>query len=282
MIGLIIGMMIVTMLLPSLAATPTVGTKKEVFTQCYIKATGAIEFTWKLNDIPIGLRYRFISYWPIVFNEPNVDVTIYSKKNGDILWEDTIQSGQWVLYLVGFLGKYNNEGSSADTLIANLDGKACFVMLSTEGDTKSDATDQGFHRSVSSSVSIDDIPSITTQERYMNCYLEISGYMHNDWPAFVKFPNMVQIGWRSQLNSDKVLFGAYSYILFEKDVTIKVYDKQDGDLLWQHEGVIDPLITLLGFSGEYILDDTPYELPHITLTGTAGFLGVILKDFPDP
>ena len=128
--GLIIGILVATMLLPSIAATSTFGNKKEVFKHCYIEATGEIDFTFKLNDIPIGLRYRYISFWPIVFIEPNVDVTIYSKKNGDILWEDTFESGQWVLYLVGFIGKYNNDGSTAETLIANLDGRACFVMIS--------------------------------------------------------------------------------------------------------------------------------------------------------
>jgi hypothetical protein len=129
-IGIIAGMLVVSMLLPSIAATSTVGTKREVFKHCYIEATGEIDFTFKLNDIPIGLRYRYISFWPIVFIEPNVDVTIYSKKNGDILWEDTFESGQWVLYLVGFIGKYNTDGSTAETLIANLDGRACFVMIS--------------------------------------------------------------------------------------------------------------------------------------------------------
>ena len=132
MIGIPIGILIVIMLLPSMTAISTIGTKKEIFKHCYIEATGPIDFTWKLNDIPIGLQYRFISFWPVVFNEPDVDVTIYSKKNGDILWQDTFESGQWVLYLVGFIGKYNNDGSTAETLIANLDGRTCFVMIASK------------------------------------------------------------------------------------------------------------------------------------------------------
>jgi hypothetical protein len=256
--------------------------EKKVFTNCYIEATGSIDFTWQLNDIPLGLRYRFISFWPIVFNEPDVDVTIYSKKNGDILWKDTFESGQWVLYLVGFIGKYNNDGSTDETLIANLDGRTCFVMISSDVDLKDDTNNKGFVRSTSSSVSINNIPSVNIPGRYRNCYLEISGYMHNDWPAVIKLPNMFQLLWIHQFDSDKVLFGLYSYILFEKDAMIKIYDEKDGDLLWQHEGIIDPLITLIGFSGDVVIDNTPYQLPYITLNGNTRFIGIKLNDFPDP
>jgi hypothetical protein len=281
-IGIIAGMLVVSMLLPSIAATSTVGTKREVFKHCYIEATGEIDFTFKLNDIPIGLRYRYISFWPIVFIEPNVDVTIYSKKNGDILWEDTFESGQWVLYLVGFIGKYNNDGSTAETLIANLEGSACFILISPDSDNQQHTTNQEVDQSISSSITMNDIQSLKIKERYLNCYLEISGYMHNDWPAFIKFPNMLQIGWIHGLNSAKVLFGLYSYILFEEDVSLKIYDKKDGNLLWQHQGSIDPLVSLIGFSGDYVIDDTPYQLPHITLNGNTRFLSVKLHNYPDP
>jgi len=281
-ICLIMGMLVVTVLFPSITATSIGSTKKEIFTNCYIEASGEIDFTWQLNDIPIGLRYRFISFWPVVFNEPNADVTIYSKKNGEVLWQDTFESGQWVLYLVNFLGKYNNDGSTAETLVANLDGRACFVMISSDVDLKDVIINEGFCRSVNSSVSIPIIPSVNSPGRYRNCYLEISGYMHNDWPAIVKLPNMAQVLWIYQQDSIKVPFGLYSYILFEEDAIIKVYDEKDGNLLWQHEGIIDPLITLIGFSGDVVIDDTPYQLPYITLNGNTRFLGIKLNDYPDP
>ena len=56
MIGIIIGMLVVTMLLPLITATSTYSIKKEIFTSCYIEASGEIDFTWQLNDIPIGLQ----------------------------------------------------------------------------------------------------------------------------------------------------------------------------------------------------------------------------------
>jgi len=278
MIGIIIGMLVVAMLLPSITATAPSETKKRVFTGCYIEASGPIDFTWQLNDIAIGFRYRYISFWPVVFNEPDSDVTIYSKKNGDILWGDTFESGQWVLYLVGFIGKYNNDGSTADTLIANLEGRACFILISPDSDNQQHTTNQDVEQTISSSVTMNDIQSLKIKERYLNCYLEISGYMHHDWPAIIKYPNMLQIVWIYGLNSAKVLFGLYSYILFEEDASIKIYDKKDGKLLWQHQEIIDPLVTLIGFSGDYVIDDTPYQLPHITLNGNVRFLGIRLND----
>jgi len=42
-IGFVIGMLVVTILLPSIAAAPTFGNKKEIFRDCYIEATGAVE-----------------------------------------------------------------------------------------------------------------------------------------------------------------------------------------------------------------------------------------------
>ncbi len=254
----------------------------EYFTGCYIEASGEIDFTWQLNDIPVGLRYRYISFWPIVFNEPNVDVTLCTKKNGDVLWEDSFESGQWVLYLVNFIGLYNNDGSSSDTLIANLDGRVTLVVISTKGEDGYEALNQAIERSSCIPDSPKGIPLLNSGGRYRNCYLKISGYMHHDWPAVVKLPNMVQKLWLYQPDTAQVRFGVYSYILFEDDASIMVYDTKDGTLLWQHEGILDPLLTLVGFSGEFVIDASPHSLPYITVEGRVQFLGIVLHDFPEP
>jgi hypothetical protein len=276
-IGLILVMLMIPLLLPSTQATAPAQTKRHVFANCYLEATGAIDFTFKINDIPIGLRYRYISFWPVVFNEPNVDVTISSRKNGRVLWEDTFNSGQWVLYLVGFFGKYNNDGSTAQTLRANLDGRTCFIMISPLKNTD-DATDQPTESSTST-VTPPNVQPLLTEGRYRNCYLEISGYMHNDWPAFIKFPNLVRFLWVYDAGTNHVRNGLYSYIIFEKNASIKVYDEKNGNLLWQHRGTASPLLTLVGFSGDCAIDYPPNELPYITLNGDVRFLGIRLKHF---
>jgi hypothetical protein len=134
------------------------------------------------------------------------------------------------------------------------------------------------------------LPSITAkishscpvepEGRYKNCYIEASGDIHNDWPAFIKLPNVVRFVWLKQSNLD-VRFGLYSYILFGKNATVTIYDKEGGTQLWQHQGIHDPSITLLGFSGEYVFDGTPYNLTHATINGNARLLGIRLYDFPD-
>ena len=134
------------------------------------------------------------------------------------------------------------------------------------------------------------LPSITAtnsnsnlakpEGQYKNCYIVASGLEHSDWPAVIKLPNVVRIMWLKQSNSD-VRFGLYSYVLFGKDATVTIYDKEGGTQVWQHQGIHDPLITLVGFSGEYTFNESPGNLTQIMINGTARFLSIRLCDFPD-
>ena len=105
----------------------------EYFSNCYLVASGDVTFTFQLSDIKIGLHRDLILYWPIIFNEPNVDVTILDKKDGNILWQNNVDQDQWVLHLVGFRGMYNTDGSTLENLIVNLDGRAAFISINLEG-----------------------------------------------------------------------------------------------------------------------------------------------------
>ena len=64
--------------------------------------------------------------------EPNVAVTIYAEKNGDILWQDTGLTGVWGMRLLLYSGIYTNEGSTEDQLIVNLQGNAKIAITYTE------------------------------------------------------------------------------------------------------------------------------------------------------
>jgi len=131
-IGLTICMLVVIMLFPSITATSTFGNKKEVFKDCYIEATGAVEPTggsfiryvmWKHFWFrPFGDDRAFVFLWRIAFMEPNVAVTIFAEKNGDVLWQDNGLTGIWGLTLFRFNGIYTNEGSTEDQLIVNFQG----------------------------------------------------------------------------------------------------------------------------------------------------------------
>jgi len=117
------------------------------------------------------------------------------------------------------------------------------------------------------------------QDRFTLCYIEVSGYIHNDWPAVVKWPNTLEMIWIYD-QPTTIIFGLYSYILFEEDADIKVFDVKGGSLLWQHTGTIDPLVTMVGFSGEYIYTEEEELLGHISIRGNTVFFGVRLKDYP--
>jgi hypothetical protein len=105
----------------------------EVFSNCYIVSSGDITFTFQLTDFRIGLQRELILYWPIIFNEPDVEVAIYAKKGGEVLWQNNVDEDQWVLHLIGFRGIYNNDGSTMENLRANLDGKAACILIEMEG-----------------------------------------------------------------------------------------------------------------------------------------------------
>lgn len=141
-IGIIGGICVAMMLIPSTTATPTFGNQKEVYKECYIEATGTIEPTggsfikyvmWKHFWFrPYNDDRAFVFLWRIAFMEPNVTVTIYTEKNGDILWQDAGLTGIWGLTLFWFYGSYTNEGSTQDQLIVNIQGNAKAVLTYIE------------------------------------------------------------------------------------------------------------------------------------------------------
>jgi hypothetical protein len=140
--GLIVGMLVATLLLPSIAAVPTFGNKKDVFKDCYIEASGAVESTgssfikyvmWKHFWFrPYGDDRAFVLLWRIAFMEPEVTVTIYTEKNGDVLWQDTGLAGIWGLTLFWFNGIYTNDGTTEDQLIINFQGTVKVAIVYTE------------------------------------------------------------------------------------------------------------------------------------------------------
>jgi hypothetical protein len=106
--------------------------KRRVFTTCYIEASGPVNHMWKTFWLrPFGGDIAFISYWAISFREPDVQVTIYNRENGRVLWQSENDLGQWGLKLVGYFGIYTNPPVD-DGLGINLRGKAMIAITITE------------------------------------------------------------------------------------------------------------------------------------------------------
>ena len=137
-IGIIIGMLLITLIIPSLSATPTFANEKEVFRDCYLEVTGTVVpvsgnlfqyLMFKHFYIrPYGDERAFVLLWLIQWIEPDVTVTIYTEENGEILWQDTGLTGVWGMRLFWYKGIYTNEGSTEDQLVVNLEGTAKLVV----------------------------------------------------------------------------------------------------------------------------------------------------------
>jgi len=133
-LGILIVMLFFIQVFPSAIATQPFGNEKKVFENCYIEATGDVEpsggslFRYVMFKYffirPHGGDSAFVLLWLIEFIEPNVEVTIYTEKDGEILWQDTGLKGVWGFKLFWFKGTYTNEGSTDDQLVVNLEGTA--------------------------------------------------------------------------------------------------------------------------------------------------------------
>lgn len=136
---ILVGMLVVVFLLPSVTGALTIGNKKQVFKECYIEASGEVERTgsyfiryvmWKHFWFrPYNDDRAFVLFWRVAFMEPKVSVTIYTEKNGDILWEDTEQTGIWGLWLWCYYGVYTNDGTTDDQLVIKLQGTAKVAIV---------------------------------------------------------------------------------------------------------------------------------------------------------
>jgi len=106
--------------------------KRRVFTTCYIEASGPVDHMWKTFWFrPFRGDYAFVSYWAISFREPDVEVTIYTRENGRVLWQSENEFGQWALKLIGYFGVYTNPPVD-DGLGINLQGRALLALTITE------------------------------------------------------------------------------------------------------------------------------------------------------
>ena len=119
-------------------------------------------------------------------------------------------------------------------------------------------------------------PVNETSERFTQCYVEITGILHNDWPAVIKLPNYYWFF--HQLKNDEY-FILYGYILFEPDTEITIYDSKDGSVLWKYDSDIDPLISFIGFRGTYSFTDNSPYLPQISYIGDVLSVHVQLKNY---
>jgi hypothetical protein len=109
--------------------------EKQVFENCYIEAKGelahGIHNFWKLVFLkPHNDDRAFVLYWVMQWMEPNVTVTIYDEKSGQMLWNEGNQEGMWALKLFFYNGIYTWSCEDGQWLM-NLQGNAKVAITYT-------------------------------------------------------------------------------------------------------------------------------------------------------
>jgi len=122
-IGICVCVLLIATSIPSIGAIPgpnaqPVGNENKVFKNCYIDALGLVDSSpphYRPLMFKIFYLRSFITnnalvlYWLIIFEEPDVEVTIYSEENGEVLWQNEHDPpAVWGLRLIRFKGQYTH------------------------------------------------------------------------------------------------------------------------------------------------------------------------------
>jgi hypothetical protein len=103
---------------------------------------------------------------------------------------------------------------------------------------------------------------------FTSCYIEAEGEIAKiDWPAIIKMPNMWKTFWFRPFNDNRALI-SYWMLVLDFDSNVKIYDEENGNILWDHQGSEYPQLKIFGYSGDYIPKSMEDSL-HVSLNGKA-------------
>ena len=266
-ISCIIIIMLLTLLCNSINAYSTIKKNSQVnnletLSNCYISINGSLETQWKICFLkPFGDYRSTVLYWHLELQSDTI-ITISNEKDGDILYQN---QGAIELKILNFRGIYKpSRPDETSPLNMFIDGKVTLINIE-ETNTNNENKKSNYDVQLG-------------KESFTNCYIQINGKIHNDWPAIIKLPNMLLVGW-IQDSDNNVLFGSYSYILLENDASIKVFSEKNGEILWQHQGSSDPLITLIGYKGLYEYFNPENELSQVNIEGDCLYSSIRLGNY---
>jgi hypothetical protein len=142
---ILICLIFISTVIHSIGAIPSNNSKSlrnenVVFKKCYIEANGLVDDMPQSNR-PLMIKIFFIRsfindrafalFLQIIFEEPDVDVTIYSEKDGLVLWNNENASGVWGLRLIRFNGYYT-DFTDENGFHVNLHGNAFRAIAATD------------------------------------------------------------------------------------------------------------------------------------------------------
>ena len=114
---------------------------------------------------------------------------------------------------------------------------------------------------------------------FTTCFIEADGEIAYDfdWPAIIKMPNMWKTLWFRPFNNDKALVTSWM-LVFNYDSDVKIYNRENGDLLWNHQGTEYPQLKIFGFYGDYIPSSGDDDSFRVSLSGRAFIVLSILRE----
>jgi hypothetical protein len=141
LIGILICISLLTTIIPLTGAINSNNTQQKreknqgnifnIYPLCYVEANGNIaekegrQKMWKTFWFrPFQDDRACVSYWHIIFKS-DATVTIYDKKNGDVVWQNT---GDQRLNILGYFGIYIPSSANDGSLHITIEGRALLAM----------------------------------------------------------------------------------------------------------------------------------------------------------
>lgn len=123
-------------------------------------------------------------------------------------------------------------------------------------------------------------PRMTTKEAQPNtftsCYVEADGDVSTvDWPRLIG-SNMWKLSWFRPFGNDLAVV-SYWRIVLDESSELAIYDRDGGDLLWEHDGSGNPQLRIIGFFGDYIPTSPDESTLHVKISGSALFIAENIK-----
>jgi hypothetical protein len=107
-------------------------------------------------------------------------------------------------------------------------------------------------------------------KKFKNCYFVADGLLTDrDFPSIIGI-SMWKIFYVP--SGDGRAYVLYWFLRFNETANVTIYSEQNGEILWQHQGMTVPQLRILSFSGLYTASDD-----GLHISGKIGFVQIIEK-----
>ena len=106
-------------------------------------------------------------------------------------------------------------------------------------------------------------------EKFTDCYIEISGLLsETDYPSIVGISMWKMVFLRPEGNDDPAAFILFWFLRYKESASITIYDQQNGNVIWEHDGMGEYQFRILWFRGSYEPIDVPGNSLQTDISGS--------------